>query len=97
MDGLLSKRFLASIGVTLDEQTYQALSEHYEETLNTRIIEAITEELDERQLEELSRLKTADQQLLDTWLATNVPQLDTIIEGEVAILMGDIAEGADNI
>lgn len=97
MDGLLNKQFLSDIGVILDEQTYKALSEHYEETLNNRIIEAITEELDEHQLEELSSLKNADEQSLQEWLATNVPRLDEIVEGEVAVLMGDIAENADNI
>lgn len=97
MDGLLNKQFLSDIGVVLDDQTYKALSEHYEETLNNRIIEAITDDLDEHQLEELSRLKNTDEQSLQAWLATNVPQLDEIIEGEVAVLMGDIAESADDI
>jgi hypothetical protein len=97
MDGLLSKHFLSNIGVTLDEPTYQALSEHYEETLNDRIIDEITQNLDEAQLKELSHLRVADEQSLQQWLMTNVPQLDEIIEAEVAILMGDIAESADSI
>jgi len=97
MDELLNKQFLNDIGVKLDDQTYAALSEHYEDTLNTRIIESITEELDEHQLEELSGLKDDGIQSLQSWLAVNVPQLGEIIEGEIAILMGDIAENADNI
>ena len=97
MDGLLSKQFLSDIGVTLDEQTYQALSNHYEETLYSRIIDEITLELDERQLEELASLKAADTQVLRQWLVTNVPQLGEIIEDEVAILMGEMAENSDQI
>jgi len=97
MDGLLSKQFLSDIGLVLDEHTYRALSEHYEETLDERIIDAIAEELDDHQLEELSQLKTADEQSLQEWLVRNVPYLDEVIEGEVAILMGDIAENADSI
>lgn len=97
MDGLLDKNFLADIGINIDDRTYDALSKHYEETLNNRIIEAITEELDEHQLAELSNLKNADEQSLRKWLIMNVPQLDEIIEGEVAVLMGDIAENAETI
>ena len=97
MDELLSRQFLASIGVVLDEQTYQALSEHYEDTLNDRIIESVIGELDERQLEGLRRLKGANTSALQKWLTVNVPSLDEIIETEVAILMGDIAESADSI
>lgn len=97
MGELLSRQFLKSIGVELDEETYLALSKHYEDTLDDRLVQAIIEELDENQLEELSRLRGTSGQLLQEWLAVNVPKFDEIIEGEVAILMGDIAESADSI
>lgn len=97
MDGLLNKQFLADIGVKLDEQTHQALSDHYEQTLNERVIDEITTELDEAQLNELSRLTADDPSELSAWLATNVSKLGEIIENEVDILMGEIAENSDQI
>jgi hypothetical protein len=95
MDGLLNKKFLEDIGVTLDDQTYAALSQHYEETLNDRVISEIVDELDERQLEELNNLKGGSTDILQQWLQENVPQLDEIIEDEIAILLGEIAENSD--
>lgn len=97
MDSLLSKEFLQSIGVTLDEQTYHSLSTHYKETLNKRIIDTIMEDLDESQLKELANLKYANDGLLQDWLVGNVPLINKIIETEVAILFGDLAWGADSI
>jgi hypothetical protein len=95
MDGLLNKKFLEDIGVTLDDQTYAALSQHYEETLNDRVISEIVDELDERQLEELNNLKGGSTDILQQWLQETVPQLDEIIEDEIAILLGEIAENSD--
>lgn len=95
MGGLLNKKFLEDIGVTLDDQTYAALSQHYEETLNDRVISEIVDELDERQLGELNNLKDGSTDILQNWLQENVPQLDEIIEDEIAILLGEIAENSD--
>lgn len=97
MDGVLNRQFLADIGVRLDEQTYQALADHYEQTLNDRVLEEITLELDEEQLKQLEILKDAARDELTTWLVANVPQLGDIIEDEIAILMSDIAENSDQI
>lgn len=96
-DGVLNRQFLADIGVRLDEQTYQALAGHYEQTLNNRVLEEITLELDEQQLKQLEALKDATSGELTDWLAANVPQLGEIIEDEIAILMGEIAEKSDQI
>ena len=97
MDGLLNKKFLEDIGVEIDVQTFKALSEHYEETLNERVIAEIVDELDEKRLEELHTLNVGEADLLRAWLIANVPQLDEIIEDEAAILLGEIAESSDRI
>ncbi len=94
MDELLSRDFLESIGVVLDEPTYQALSQHYEKTLNERVIDEIVDGLDDKQVEQLSVLRGGDSTLLQQWLVENVPKLDEIIEDEIAILLGDIAENS---
>lgn len=97
MDELLSKDFLRSIGVSLDDATYTALSQHSEETLNARVIESIIELLDENQLEELQKLQGASGNELSEWLVDNVPELSGIIEDEIAILLGDIAESSERL
>jgi len=97
MDGLLSKSFLASIGINLDDDKCTALSQHYEDTLNERVIEQIVEELDENQLNELAHYRNGNAENLQQWLVTNVPQLDEIIEDEIAILLGEIAENSEEI
>lgn len=96
-DGVLNRQFLSDIGVQLDEQTYQALAGHYEQTLNDRVLEEITLELDEQQLKQLEVLKDATPNELTAWLVANIPQLGDIIEDEVAILMGELAENSDQI
>jgi hypothetical protein len=53
--------------------------------------------LDETQLTELDSIKNADDETLRNWLVVNVPELDEIIEDEVAILLGDLAEHADRL
>lgn len=97
MDVLLSKQFLQDIGVSLDEQAYRALSQHYEETLNERVITEVVDGLDEVQLEHLQALKDAELNILRDWLVANVPDLSQIIEDEVAILLGELAENSDKL
>ncbi|MDQ5932618.1 MAG: hypothetical protein QG649_703 [Patescibacteria group bacterium] len=97
MDALLSKKFLDSIGVSLDESTYRALEQHSQESLQARIIEAVIDLLDEQQLEDLQALRLSGQFEMETWLQANVPDLNYIIEDEIAILLGDIAESSDKL
>ncbi len=97
MPGLLNKKFLEGIGVELNEQTFDALSEHYEQTLNERVMAEIVDGLDQDQLQALHSLEGGEADPLSAWLVANVPQLDEIIEDEVAILLGEIAENGDQI
>lgn len=97
MNGLFSKEFLQSIGIKLDEQTLALFGEHIEETLNERVITEITDSLSEEQLIELSHFDTARSEQLQTWLQTNVPDLDAIVQDELAIIAGEIAENSDKL
>ncbi len=96
MNGLFSKKFLKSIGVEIDDDTYVTLSEQYEQTLDNRVLKEIAEALDERQLKEFQTLKQASSEERERWLIENVPELDEIIEDEIAILLGEIAENNTN-
>lgn len=97
MTALLNKDFLTRIGVEIDDITYDLLSDHYEHTLNERVMAEVVNYLDETQLVELDTIKNADDETVRNWLAVNVSELDEIIEDEVAILLGELAEHADKL
>jgi hypothetical protein len=93
----LSKDFLQSIGINLDDSTFIAFSEHFDATLKERIISDIVDELDDEQLGQLEQLKNSDGDQIWHWIQTNVTDLSEIIQEEVDILLGDVAENADHI
>ena len=63
---------------------------------NKRIVNEIVDELDTEQLRELTRFKdNSDDAGLQRWLIENVPDLDKIVEEEMAILLGEIAENSE--
>lgn len=92
---LLNKEFLASIGITLDDESAQVLSDHYETTLSDRVSSEIVQDLSPEQSQELSQLKAMPDDQLQGWLKMNVPDLKEIIEDEVAILLGELAENSE--
>lgn len=93
----LNKQFLSSIGVELDDNTVEAFSLHFEDTLTERVIEEVIDTLEGDKLEELISIRDNDDNSLQTWLQQNVPDLTEIINQEVAILIGEIAENSDQI
>ena len=97
MSGLLDKQFLDDIGLQLGTEELMALSEQYEATLLERVTAEVVEELDETQLEQLRTYQTKDDDELQTWLKRNVPHLKEIVEDEVAILLGEIAENSTRL
>lgn len=94
MNVLLSRDFLKELGISLNDESYIAFSEHYESHLRERVVDEITSELDEAQLAQLHLFESKSDEELQEWLKANVPQLKEIIEDEVAILLGDIAENS---
>ena len=94
---VLTQDFLQLIGINLDEQTYQAFADHFEATLDQNVFDAITDSLNEQQLEELVTLHGQDDAQLQAWLQANVPDLTEIIQDEVDILLGELAENSDKI
>ena len=55
------------------------------------------DELTDEQVVELGQLDTSDHTTLQHWLVANVTELNVIIEDEVAILLGEIAENSQSI
>ena len=97
MKPIITKQFLSDIGVTLNEADYQSLEAHFETTLHDRVIEEVVAELTPEQAEELVRLRSGDDDTLYTWLQQEVPQMADIVTDEVDILLGEIAEQADDL
>ncbi len=94
---IISQSFLEDIGISLDQQTYEAFAAHFEETLGDRIIDGIIDTLSDEELEQLTQLRADDDANLQTWLQSHVPDLKEIIEDELAILVGEIAENSEQI
>jgi hypothetical protein len=94
---LLTQTFLQNLGVNLDEETYNAFSSHFEETLSQRVIDGVIDTLDDDELSQLADLRNQDDEQLQLWLEQNVPDLKQIINDEVAILIGELAENSDKL
>lgn len=94
---VITRQLLADIGISLDDAAYVQFTEQYEAELDNRIVNEIVDELDTEQLRELTRFKdSGDDAELQRWLVENVPDLDKIVEEEMAILLGEIAENSES-
>ena len=94
---VITRQLLADIGISLDDAAYVQFTEQYEAELDNRIVNEIVDELDTEQLRELTRFKdNSDDAGLQRWLIENVPDLDKIVEEEMAILLGEIAENSES-
>ena len=94
---LLTREFLESIGVELDDAGYELLAEHFETTLHERVINEVVEGLTPTQAEELARLQTAEDSQLYVWLQKNVTDLAEIVRDEVDILLGEVAQDSEKL
>ena len=94
---ILSKQLIQDLGIELNEQDYASLSEHFETTLQERVINEITMELSPEQAQELATMQSASDEDLLAWLQANVPDLAEIVSDEVDILLGELAENSEAI
>ena len=97
MTELLSKDLLESLGIVLDDATYQLLSGHYEQVLNKRVMQEVINFLEDSKVTELGNVMQYSDETVQGWLVANVPELEQIIEDEIAILLSEIAEHTDEI
>lgn len=96
---IVTKAQLNSIGINLPEDQMQALIQHVEDTINSQIGEEIVESLDDEQLKELVQMQDNDvpAEEIDAWIRARVPEYDEIIEDNVAIVLGELADNSDAI
>ena len=96
---IVTKAQLNSIGVNLPDDQMQALIQHVEETINERISEEVVESLTDEQLAELVKMQDSNvsAEEIDAWIRERVPEYDEIIEDNVAIVLGELADNSDAI
>lgn len=90
---------LRSIGIDLPQEQMLALIRHAEDSINERIGEEIISSLDDDQVQELVALQQAgasDEQV-EEWIVERVTSHQEIVEDNIAIVLGDLAESADAI
>ena len=92
---ILTKTILDNIGIQLSDSDYASLAEHFETTLNERVVNEIALELTPEQAKELATLDHADDETVLQWLQTNVQDLSEIISDEVDILLGELTENSE--
>jgi succinate dehydrogenase flavin-adding protein (antitoxin of CptAB toxin-antitoxin module) len=96
---ILTKSILEDIGIELSESDYRSLAKHFDTTLQERIFNEIAKELTDEQTEELAGLKNSPDEQIALWLTTNIPAptLKEIVDDEVSILLGELAENSKDI
>ena len=90
---------LRSIGIDLPEDQMQALMQHTEDTINEQIGEEIVDSLDDEQLQELVAMQEADApaEQVEEWIVERVENYQEIVEDNVAIVLGDLAQNVEAI
>ena len=94
---ILNRALLEDLGINLSDADYQSLAEHFESTLEERVINEIVLELSPEQAEQLSHMQeSSDDQIVD-WVRANVPNFADIVSDEVDILLGELAEDSEKM
>lgn len=94
----ITQEVLDRFGISVSETDKESLIEHLNSTLQERVGSEITAMLDDAKLETLINLQeTGTDEQIGTWVAENVPELNEIVEDEIAILMGELADSRDDI
>jgi hypothetical protein len=98
MDNYITEDTLREVGINLDGKDVAALLAHLNETLEERVGTEITDALDDDKLQTLLDLQeTASDEEVGSWMKANVPDFEDIVQDEIDILLGELAENADGI
>lgn len=93
MENIITLELLKSTGITVPEEQLSPLLDYMNGVLEDRIGEAVVENLNDDELEELVALQeSGDDEQVQIWLDANIPDLAEIIEDEVTILLGEAAQ-----
>jgi hypothetical protein len=92
----ITQSTLETLGFDLSGEDIEALLDHLNETLQERVGIEIAESLNEQQLKTLADMQEhASEKELGEWLEKNVPDMHEIVQNEIDILIGEIADTED--
>lgn len=98
MQDYITKDALLALGINLEDQDVDSLLTHLNETIEERIGAEITDSLDDAQLEELLKLQeTGSEEEVGKWIAAHVEDYEQIVQDNIDIVVGEMAENADGI
>lgn len=98
MQEFITKDTLVNLGINLEGKDVNSLLTHLNDTLEERVGAELTEALDDNQLKTLLDLqeKASDDEVGE-WLKANVPEFDQIVQDEIDIMLGELAENTEGI
>ncbi len=94
---LLTRTILEDLGLALSDEDFASLAEHFETTLDERVINEIVMELEPEQAQQLALMQQSSDEEILQWLTTNVPDFADIVSDEVDILLGELADTSESM
>ena len=94
---ILTPDIVRNLSIELAEADIQSLAEHFEATLDERVINEIVLGLTPEQAQQLAELQQAGDDTILEWLQANVPDLADIVADEIDILLGELAESSETL
>ena len=93
MNQYITKEDIEAAGITLPEDQVEAFLTHANSTLEVRVGAEITESLNDEELDEMFTVQEAgDEVALQTWLIEHIPELNDIVQDEIDIILGELAQ-----
>jgi hypothetical protein len=93
----LTKEFLAEMDVEMDDQTFQAFSEHFDDELHDHIIDRIIHQLTPAQVTELTSMKGVAPDIIWEWLQNTVPNHKDLVKQEVDAMLAEVVRNSDHL
>jgi hypothetical protein len=98
MQQSITKELLEQLGVTLPATNEDALLIKLNELLEERIGAEIASSLSDEQLAEMSAIQDGgDDEALEAWISSNVPELQDIAQDEFDILLDEVVKNEESI
>ena len=92
----ITKDNLEALGIDLSNRDVDALLTELNNALQERVSVEITESLNGKQLQELLEIQeTASADELTAWLERHVPNLQQVVQEEIDVILGELADEND--
>lgn len=94
----ITQNAIDALDIDLSGEDIESLLTHLNDTLQERVGVEITEALSDEQLKTLLDMQdSASEEELGTWLETNVPDMKQIVQDEIDIILGELADSRDQL